>query len=105
VWHNDIESFVYCDAQVCYGTDVEHRSLMNRSGICDELSVVIFCFVHTAVLRIKTAFNLVKIHLLFHIMLMTQQSIIISIFVVHVFIVLGSVFQRYAENLCNKLNP
>jgi hypothetical protein len=57
VWHNDVESFqdssfVYCDAQVCYGTDVEHRSLMNRSGICDELSVVIFCFVHTAVLRI-----------------------------------------------------
>jgi hypothetical protein len=45
---------------------VEHRSLLNRSGICDELTVVIF-FVHAAVLSIKTAFNLVKIHLLFRI--------------------------------------
>jgi hypothetical protein len=40
----------------CYGTAVEHRSLLNRSGICDELTVVIF-FVHAAVLSIKTAFN------------------------------------------------
>ena len=50
---------------------------------------VIFVFVHTAVLRIKTAFNLVKIHLLFRIMLLIQCSLIISIFVVHVFIVFG----------------
>jgi DNA-binding IscR family transcriptional regulator len=34
--------------------------LLNRSGICDELTVVIFFFVHAAVLSIKTAFNLVK---------------------------------------------
>ena len=44
-------------------------------------------FVHTADLRIKTAFNLVKRHLLFRIMLLIQWSVIVSIFVVHVFIV------------------
>ena len=37
-----------------------------------ELSVVIFFVVHTAVLSIKTAFNLGKIHLVFHIMLLIQ---------------------------------
>jgi len=41
-----------------------------------ELSVVIFLFVRTAVLSIKTAFNLVKIHLLFRIMLLIQWSVI-----------------------------
>ena len=47
----------------------EHRSLLNRSGICEELSVVVFCFVHTAVLRIKTALHLSKVHVVFRIML------------------------------------
>jgi len=36
------QRFVYCDVHVCYGTAVEHRSLLIRSGICEELSVVIF---------------------------------------------------------------
>jgi len=39
-----------------------------------ELSVVIFFFVHTAVLSIKTAFNLVKIHLLFRILLIRKNA-------------------------------
>ena len=37
-----------------------------------ELTVVIFFFVHAAVLSIKTAFNLVKIHLLFRIIPLIQ---------------------------------
>ena len=38
------QRFVYCDVDVCYGTTVEHGSLLNRSGICQKLSVVIsFC--------------------------------------------------------------
>ena len=52
------------------------------AGVCwidevfvTELSVVIFFF-HTAVLSIKTAFNLVKVHLLFRIMLLIQWNII-----------------------------
>jgi len=40
-----------------------------------ELTVVIFLFVHTAVLSIETAFNLVKIQLLFRIMLLIQGSV------------------------------
>jgi hypothetical protein len=43
---------------------VEHRSLLNRSGICDGINRCNICFAHAAVLSIKTAFNLVKIHLL-----------------------------------------
>jgi hypothetical protein len=31
-----------CDVHVCYGTAVEHRCLLIRSGICEELFVVIF---------------------------------------------------------------
>ena len=30
---------VYCDVQVCYGTAVEHRSLLNWSGVCDRTVV------------------------------------------------------------------
>ena len=37
-----------------------------------ELSVVIYFFVHTDVLSIKTTFNLAKIHLLFRIRLLIQ---------------------------------
>ena len=44
-------------------------------------------FVHTTVLSLKTAFNLVKIHLLFRIMILIQWSVNISIFVNHVVIV------------------
>jgi hypothetical protein len=44
------QRFVYCDVRsihVCYGTAMEHRSFLNRSGIYEELSVVIFfLFIH-----------------------------------------------------------
>jgi len=46
------QRFVYCD--------VHHRSLLNRSGICDGINRCNIFFVHAAVLSIKTAFNLVK---------------------------------------------
>ena len=44
-------------------------------------------FVHTTVLSLKTAFNLVKIHLLFRIMILIQWSVNISVYVHHVVIV------------------
>ena len=50
---------------ICYGTAMEHRSVLNRSGICDGINRCNIFFVHAAVLSIKTVFNLVKIHLLF----------------------------------------
>ena len=63
------QRFVYL-----YGTAVEHtdRSLLNRSGICDGINRCYIFFVHAAVLSIKTAFNLVKIHLLFRIIPLIQ---------------------------------
>ena len=60
---------------ICYGTVVEHRSLLNWSGICDRINCCNNCFVHTVVLSIKTAFKLVKIHLLFRIMPLIQWSV------------------------------
>jgi hypothetical protein len=39
--------------------------------LCDIL-MLYYCFVHAAVLSIKTAFNLVKIHLLFRIIPLIQ---------------------------------
>jgi hypothetical protein len=60
---------------ICYGTAVEHRSLLNRSGICDGINCCNIFFVHAAVLSIKTAFNLVKIHLLFRIIPLIQWSV------------------------------
>jgi hypothetical protein len=83
---------------------------------------------YTAVLSIKTAFNLVRIHVLFGIVLLIQWSINNSIFVGHVviyffsrvqlgrlktYIHTSSVIRIYAgihgwrtnENLCNILNP
>jgi hypothetical protein len=42
---------------ICYGTAVEHRSVLNRSGICDEINRCnIFLFMQP--LSIKTVFNL-----------------------------------------------
>jgi hypothetical protein len=70
------QRFVYCDGSSRYGTAVEHISLLNRSGICDGIICCNICFVHTAVLSLKTGFNLVKIHLLFRIILLFQQSVI-----------------------------
>jgi hypothetical protein len=61
------QRFVYL-----YGTAVEHMSLLNRSGICDGINHCNIFFVHAAVLSIKTAFNLVKIHLLFRIIPLIQ---------------------------------
>ena len=29
---------VYCFVQVCYGTVVEHISLLNQSGVCDGMN-------------------------------------------------------------------
>ena len=85
-------------------------------------------FFNTTVLSIKTAFNLVRIHVLFGIVLLIQWSINNSIFVGHVviyffsrvqlgrlktYIHTSSVIRIYAgihgwrtnENLCNILNP
>jgi hypothetical protein len=66
------QRFVYWDVHHV----VEHMSLLNRSGICDGIICCNIVVVHTAVLKIKTAFNLVKIHLLFRIMLLIQRSVI-----------------------------
>jgi hypothetical protein len=60
---------------ICYGTAVEHRSLLNRSGICDGINRCNIFFVHATVLSIKTAFNLVKIHLLSRIISLIQWSL------------------------------
>ena len=62
---------------ICYGTAVEHRSLLIRSGICDGINRCNIFFVHAAVLSIKTAFNLVKIHLLFRIIPLIQSSVML----------------------------
>jgi hypothetical protein len=57
---------------------IKESNLFNTVGCCidqvfaTELTVVIFFFVHAAVLSIKTAFNLVKIHLLFRIIPLIQ---------------------------------
>ena len=61
-----------------YGTAMEHMSLLNRSGICDGIICCNIYFFHTAVLSKKIAFNLVKIHLLFRIILLIQWSLIFS---------------------------
>jgi len=38
------QRFVYCEAHVCYDTAVEHRSLLNRPGICNGIICCnIFC--------------------------------------------------------------
>ena len=86
LWPHDVGSFqgstfclLWCSSR--YGTAVEHRSLLNRSGICDGIICCNIFFVHTVVLSIKTAFNIVKIHL-FRIMLLIQWSVFF--FVVHV---------------------
>ena len=55
---------------ICYGTAVEHRSLLNRWGICDGIN-------HCNILSIKTAFNLVKIYLLFRIIPLIQWSVML----------------------------
>ena len=68
------QRFVYCDVPhiMPFMVQPECMSLLNRSGICDGIICCNIFFVHTAVLRIQTAFNLVKIHLLFRIMLLIQ---------------------------------
>ena len=98
VWPRDFESFqcakfntflpVYCDVQVCYGTAVEHRSLLNRSSVCGGITCCNIFVCSCRRLCIKTAFNLVKRPLLFH-AIVIQWSAIIYIFVGHVVIVFG----------------
>ena len=99
VWPCDFEGFqgtkfntfllFYYDVQVCYGTVEEHVGVSWIDLVfVVELTVVIFFFVRATVLSIKTAFNLVKIHLLLCIILI-QWGVIISIFVGHVVIVFG----------------
>ena len=98
VWPRDFESFqcakfntflpVYCDVQVCYGTAVEHRSLLNRSSVCGRITCCNIFVCSCRRLCIKTAFNLVKRPLLFH-AIVIQWSAIIYIFVGHVVIVFG----------------
>jgi hypothetical protein len=79
-----------------------------NNGVCwiglvfvTELSVVIG-FVHTAVLSIKTAFNMIKIHLLIRIMLLFQWSVVISNSVGHVVNVFGKLKYepRLFPNIC-----
>ena len=72
VWPHDVESFQ--GSKFCLFVMVQPWNI----GVCcidqvfvTELTVVIF-FVHAAVLCIKTAFNLVKIHLLFRIIPLIQ---------------------------------
>ena len=43
------ERFVYCDVYICYGTAVEHKSLLNPSGVFDGIICCNIFFVHTAV--------------------------------------------------------
>jgi hypothetical protein len=94
MWPSDVESFqgstfclLWCSRLLWYsrGRKEFAESIWYLWGIicCNIL------FLHTCVLRIPTAFNLVKIHLLFRIMLLTYWSVIISIFAVHVFIIFG----------------
>jgi hypothetical protein len=59
---------------ICYGTAVNIGVCWIDQVFVTELTVVIF-FVHAAVLSIKTAFNLVKIHLLFRIIPLIQWSV------------------------------
>ena len=106
---------LWCSSR--YGIAVEHRSLLNRPGICDGIICCHIFVVHRAVLSIKTAFNYVKIHLLFSIMLLIQWSVIYCRPCCYRFLedwnIYPSVFRIYAdihgwrtnENLCNKLNP
>ena len=62
---------------ICYGTAVEHRSLLNRSGICDGINRCnIFLFMQPFWV-LKTSFNLVKIHLLFRIIPLIQWSVML----------------------------
>jgi hypothetical protein len=63
------------DSANSYVPAVEHRSLLNLSGICDGINSCNIFFVHAAVLGIKTAFNLVKIHLLFRIIPLIRSSV------------------------------
>ena len=56
---------VYCVVQVCYGTAVEHKSLLNRPGVCDGFDGCNLCCSY-----IKTAFNF-----LFRIMQLVQSSV------------------------------
>ena len=62
----------YYDVHVCYGTSVEHTSLLNRSGVCDGIVCWNIVSSYTAFSSIETAFNLVKIQLLFRSMLLIQ---------------------------------
>jgi hypothetical protein len=75
VWPHDVESFQ--GSKFCLFVMVQPWNI----GVCwidqvfvTELAVIIF-FVHAAVLSIKTAFNLVKIHLLFRIIPLIQWSV------------------------------
>jgi hypothetical protein len=65
-------------------------SILTGCFLVLEWMFLFFCtrifFVHTTVLSLKTAFNLVKIHLLFCIMILIQWSVNISVFVNHVVI-------------------
>ena len=75
MWPHDVESFQ--GSTYCLFVMVQPWNI----GVCwidkvfvTELTVVIFFF-HAAVLSIKTAFNLVKIHLSFRIIPLIQWSV------------------------------
>jgi hypothetical protein len=110
------QRFVYCGVQHVMVQPWDIGVCWIDQVFVTELSVVIFFFVHTAVLSIKTVFNLVKIHLLLCIILLIQWSVIFCRPCCYRFRRLKytpSVFRIYAdihdwrtnENLCNKLNP
>ena len=72
-WRRKFSRFnVLC---IFYGTTVELRSFLNRSCICDGIICSNIFFAQTAVLSIKTVFNLIKIHLLSCIMPLIQWSV------------------------------
>jgi hypothetical protein len=52
MWPHDFESFqgsTFCLFAMSYGTAVEHRSLLNRSGICNGINRCnIFMFIQLA---------------------------------------------------------
>jgi hypothetical protein len=100
---------------ICEGTAVAQRSLVNRSGIWDGINRCnLFC--SCSRFEYKTAFNLVKIHLLFRIIPLIQWSVMfcrpyfIRFWGTEIYT--PSVFRIYAdiqgwrtnENMCNKLN-
>ena len=99
MWPHDVESVQ--GSTFCLFAMVQPWNI----GVCwidqvfaTELTVVIF-FVHATVLSIKTAFNLVTIHLVFRIIPLIQWGVM---FFVHVLILFGdwNIYPVCFPNIC-----